>query len=100
MGVSKKQLLSMMDSRELTEWMVYEQIEPFGSLHQSRNLAVLIATVRNMVSNKNQIRVEDVFPELAEERNHAILKQSENVDQASLAEKIKMAFRKLSTRGK
>lgn len=95
MGMSISQLLASMDSRELTDWMLYEEIEPFGSLHESRNLATLVALVRNMMSKK-ALGLEEVYPELKNERDFWILKQTENVDQESLSSKILAAFSKLN----
>lgn len=101
MGVSVRHMLSTMDSDELTDWMIYAEIEPFGPLQESRNFATLIATICNIVSDKNSIERADVFPELTAERNHWLVEKSKNVDQQALANKIKKAFGSLSkTKGK
>ena len=87
-----------MDSQELTDWMLYEEIEPFGSFNNTKNMAVLVALVRNMMSKK-PISWEDVYPELKQERDFWILKETEKVDQNKLTNKILSAFSKL-TKGK
>ncbi len=95
MGMSKRQLLSNMDSRELTDWMIYEEIEPFGSFASTRNMAVLVALVKNMMSKK-PISWEEVYPELRKERDFWLEKSTKNVDQSKLSDKIIQVFSKLA----
>ena len=43
-----------MTPRELQEWIVYDQLEPFGEIRQDWRFAYLIANIANMVRTKDQ----------------------------------------------
>ncbi len=43
-----RQLLSELDSRELSEWMAYETVEPFGAVRDNLHAGVVAATVANV----------------------------------------------------
>ncbi len=47
MGKTVRQLLAEIDSAELTEWMAYAQLEPFGSKIDNFRSGMICATVAN-----------------------------------------------------
>lgn len=58
-----RSLLSTIDSAELTEWMAFERLEPFGSLvddYRSGTIAATIANV-NRASSKDHYFAPDEF---------------------------------------
>lgn len=64
-GCSVRELLARVDSRELTEWMGFERIEPFGADMDSFRNAQLCATVMNArvgVRNMRIAQARDFMP--------------------------------------
>jgi hypothetical protein len=57
-------LLQSLDSKELTEWMAYEQIEPFGQSMENWRMAMICCTIANCHRGKNDkvFKVEDFMP--------------------------------------
>ena len=53
-----------MTSRELTEWMAYERLEPFGERVLQMQLAQLTATVLTVANGKkgHPVKAEDLMP--------------------------------------
>jgi hypothetical protein len=47
MGKTVRQLLAEIDSEELTEWIAFERLEPFGSLMDDFRAGQICATVAN-----------------------------------------------------
>lgn len=43
----RAEMLSRMSSRELTEWMAYESIEPFAAERNDQDIAMLTALIAN-----------------------------------------------------
>lgn len=76
-----------MSSRELTEWMAYDAIEPIGNAWQQTGMvAATIANVnRDPKKRASPFQPEDFMPRLADE--------PELPDTATLAEKIKSALK-------
>lgn len=60
------------DSRELTEWMVYAKMEPFGAIREDYR-AGIVATVMASVfgGKKSNVTPETFFPELGYARGPA-----------------------------
>lgn len=48
------ELLSQISSRELTEWMIFSQLEPFGSDADFLGHAITSSTVANVNRGKNR----------------------------------------------
>jgi hypothetical protein len=46
--MSVRRLLGEMDSREISEWMAYESVEPFGPWRDDVRAGVVAATVANV----------------------------------------------------
>lgn len=67
LGYTVEELLDRCSSRELSEWMAYDSIEPFGQLRDDARIALLASTVVNMVSKK-KVKVQDFMPFLKEDR--------------------------------
>lgn len=42
-----RQLLESLDSREITEWLAYDQIEPFGPQREDLRTGLICSTVAN-----------------------------------------------------
>lgn len=61
-----RQLLASMDSEELTHWMGFERIEPFGGLVEDFRAGQVASTVFNMarVSESAALSASDFFPAL------------------------------------
>lgn len=53
LGKTVKQLLSEIDAEELTEWMAYDSIEPFGAVRDDYRVALLSALTANIHRRKN-----------------------------------------------
>jgi hypothetical protein len=56
MGKTVRQLLAEIDSEELTEWIAFERLEPFGSLMDDFRAGQICATVANYAG---KVRKED-----------------------------------------
>lgn len=60
-----------MGSRELSEWMAYEQIEPFGEQRADLRAAIIAATVANALRGRKSRRrwkPADFMPVFARKR--------------------------------
>ena len=49
-----RELLQRMDSRELSEWLAYDQIEPIGAVRGDLNAGIISSTIANCNRGKNQ----------------------------------------------
>jgi len=49
MGVTVREMLGRIDSRELSEWVAYASIEPFGEKRQDLRFAKLAGTIVEVV---------------------------------------------------
>ena len=67
MGKSVKQLLAEMDSAELTEWMAYEQVEPFGEWRADLRAGIIASTIANALRGRGSrpLTPEDFMPQFA-----------------------------------
>jgi hypothetical protein len=65
MGMSVRELLVRMDSRELAEWQAYEKIEPFGEWRADLRSAIVASVVANAFRGKDSrpVSPEDFMPE-------------------------------------
>lgn len=64
LGIPRGEMLRRMDSAELTEWMAFYQVEPFGWDAHAVGHAITAATVANANRGKGKkpARVEDFIP--------------------------------------
>ena len=67
MGKTVKQLLAEMDSAELTEWMAYDQVEPFGEWRADLRAGIVASTIANALRGRGSrpFRPEDFIPQFA-----------------------------------
>jgi len=49
-----REMLSRIDSRELAEWMVYDSLEPIGSVRIDLAAGIVASTMANCHRGKNQ----------------------------------------------
>jgi len=63
LGCTVRELLNRIDSRELSEWMLYEQMEPFGDtltdMHASQLAYLLAETNRDTKKRKDPFKPDD-----------------------------------------
>ena len=69
MGCSVKHLLATFDSRELSEWQAYFQLEPFGPWAENLNTGRILTTIRGLFKKKGSA------PEKAEDLSLGYYKQ-------------------------
>ncbi len=64
------ELLGRISSRELAEWMAFEQLEPFGRRAEYVGHALVASTIANVNRGKDQkpYEIEDFLPQYAEEQ--------------------------------
>ena len=48
-----RELLARVDSRELSEWMAYYQLEPFGNVREDLQAGIVASTIANVNRGKN-----------------------------------------------
>jgi len=54
------ELLQRISSKELTEWMAFEQLEPFGPFANNYNSAMIASMIANVFSDGKTIRPQDL----------------------------------------
>lgn len=83
------QLLGELSSAELTEWMAYEQLEPFGETRADLRAGIVASTVANhgMAELKRPARPSDYMPfmEKAEPAGPVLLQDAEKQSALILA---------------
>lgn len=59
--MTRRELLARMDSRELSEWMAYSQVEPFGEERADLRAALVAMTMANLWRGKDSkaFKLED-----------------------------------------
>lgn len=59
-------MLARMSSRQLTEWMIFYQLEPWGEKRADLRAGIVAATVANVHRGKKDkaLKAEDFMPEL------------------------------------
>lgn len=81
MGCTVDELLGRMSARELSEWMAYAQIEPFGEKRADLRAGIVASTMANIYRGKRKpFKAEDFMPEFerqekAPEEMQAMLRQ-------------------------
>jgi hypothetical protein len=65
-----RQLLSNLDSRELTEWMAYDLIEPFGPWREDLRAGIISSTIANALRSKGgrTYQPADFLPQFGEQQ--------------------------------
>jgi len=65
MGRTVRELLGVLDSRELTEWMAFDAVEPIGGRRGDVQAAVVASTMANIWRGKDgkALGVQDFLPE-------------------------------------
>ena len=48
-----REMLARIDSNELSEWMAFYELDPFGSVRTDLNAGVIAATIANVNRGKN-----------------------------------------------
>ena len=48
-----RELLARIDSRELSEWMAYYELNPFGSVRDDLQAGIIASTIANVNRGKN-----------------------------------------------
>jgi len=48
-----RELLARIDSRELSEWMAYYELNPFGSVRDDLQAGIVASTIANVNRGKN-----------------------------------------------
>lgn len=79
-----RQLLSEIDSAELTEWQAYYQLEPFGSLVDDERHGVAVSTLAN-INRDSKTRPDPYKP--SDFIGWRSLEKVEGVDKAEKVEK-------------
>ncbi len=62
-----KELLERMDSRELSEWMAYYNLEPFGEERADIRQGITSCVMANSFSNKKH-KIDDFIPKFRQQR--------------------------------
>lgn len=70
MGVSVEHLLENISSKELTEWMVYYELEPFGEEREDLRMGIICSTIANANRGKNSraFKPQDFIPKFDKKR--------------------------------
>jgi len=68
LGVSVEHLLDTFSSRELTEWMIFYETEPFGFEVEMLGFAIVASTIVNVMRKKGTkvAKPEDFIPKSKE----------------------------------
>ena len=79
-----------MNSRELTEWMAYAKLEPFGDLRADLRAGIVASTVANAQRGRKRrpLKPEDFMPYAKAERHR-------NPDHKGLSARLRAAFSEL-----
>jgi len=91
--VPVRELLGRMSSSEMSEWIAYAQIEPFGEERADLRAAIIASTVANTARQRGSraFKPEDFMPQFGGRKAP---------DEQELKSKVDTAFRKLSGRPK
>lgn len=70
LGMTVDELLDRMSSRELTEWMIYYEMEPFGAARDNLHAGIVAATMANVnrAKGRKPLKPGDFMVRDAQER--------------------------------
>lgn len=91
LGLTVDELLTRVGSRELTEWMAYARLEPFGEPRADLRMGITAALIANCHRNP-QHRAEPYTPEDFMPRLEADAEEREERRQQTLKEKALAIF--------
>lgn len=74
LGCTVQELLNRISSKELSEWVAYNTIEPFGSRSEYIGSAIVASTIANKDRGKNTrpAEVEDFIPSFGPKENQSV----------------------------
>lgn len=82
-----------MTAADLQGWLAYAELEPFGPLHDSRRAAVVaLAALAPWQAKGEQVKPEDLFPELLEKEKKKRDDWYEGEDMILAAKMFAMAY--------
>lgn len=89
MGVPVDHLLKSISARELTEWMAYYEVEPFGEARDDLRMGIICSTIANVNRGKGGrvFKPEDFIPKFNKP------KQQTWQEQLRIVEMLNVAFR-------
>jgi hypothetical protein len=68
-----RELLSKLDSREISEWMAYYSIDPFGEVRADYRMAMSCCLLANINRGKGQpFKVSDFMPEFGPKKEQTV----------------------------
>jgi hypothetical protein len=79
-----RELLNGMDSRELSEWLAYYGINPWGPERADLRAGVVAATVANCLSDKGGFKPSDFVPKYGPPQEFAKPKSMEELKAAAM----------------
>ncbi len=73
-----REMLSRIDSRELTEWQAYAELEPFGEWRGDLRAGIVASTIANVNRKKDSkpFKASDFMPEFGKQKDAPVKKQS------------------------
>lgn len=84
-----RELLERIESRELSEWQAYYQVEPFGQEREDIGHAITAATVANVFGGgKRTFGIADFLPQFGQDEDEGELWQQ----QLAMVEMLNAAF--------
>jgi hypothetical protein len=87
-----RELLGKLDSRELTEWMAYDGLDPIGQERDDLRAGIVASTVANCHSVKAKFKPSDFVPKFGPR----VEKRKTPADLALIAQAITGMMRKKS----
>lgn len=87
MGVTVDYLLKNISARELTEWMAYYQVEPFGEARDDLRMGMICSTIANVNRGKNGrvYKPEDFIPRFDRPKQQTWQEQLRIVEMLNIA---------------
>ena len=64
LGCTVRELLTRIDSRELTEWLAYYGLNPWGPERADLNAGIVASTVANVMTTGGRFKPSDFMPEI------------------------------------
>lgn len=79
--MSPREVLEKHSSRELTEWMAFMQVEPFGEERADLRAGIVASTIANVVRKKGgkMAKPEDFMPKFNVKKEEQTIEEQLNV---------------------